>query len=84
MLSSLQSKVFIYFTIRIPVIIIIFYSSVSGDEQEVIELVPNIILNPVFYDGEYQSQRFYQLNENFTDEATIRLINNSVLQPVRL
>lgn len=46
--------------------------------------MPNIILNPVFYDGEFQSERFYQLNENFTDKKTIRIIKKSIIKPVRL
>ncbi|KAK6625251.1 hypothetical protein RUM43_005545 [Polyplax serrata] len=54
------------------------------DDEEVIELMPNIILNPVFYDGEFQSERFYQLNENFTDKKTIRIIKKSIIKPVRL
>ncbi|XP_076232318.1 contactin-1 isoform X2 [Calliopsis andreniformis] len=51
------------------------------EEQEVIELVPNIILNPGFFDErtEHISQ-----DENFNNQHTTRLNNNSVVQPRRL
>lgn len=57
---------------------------VSGDDQEVIELVPHIILNPVFYETEYTTERIFELDENFNDREPILLNNNSVIRPVRL
>lgn len=58
--------------------------ALSGDDQEIIELVPNIILNPGFYDADLQAERFYQLDENCNDQTPIRVNNNSVIQPIRL
>lgn len=51
------------------------------EEQEVIELVPNIILNPGFFD-EHTEQ--IPQDENFNTQTTTRLNNNSVIQPRRL
>lgn len=51
------------------------------EEQEVIELVPNIILNPGFCDE--RTERIPQ-DENFNNQTTTRLNNNTVVQPRRL
>lgn len=51
------------------------------EEQEVIELVPNIILNPGFFDE--RTEQIPQ-DENFNNQTTTRLNNNSVVQPRRL
>ncbi|CAD6241094.1 hypothetical protein G9C98_004809 [Cotesia typhae] len=55
------------------------------EDQEVIELVPNIILNPGFFDerSERQHQQQHQ-DENFNNQTTTRLNNNSVILPRRL
>ncbi|XP_057320498.1 protein turtle homolog A isoform X4 [Microplitis mediator] len=55
------------------------------EDQEVIELVPNIILNPGFFDE--RSERQHQLqhqDENFNNQTTTRLNNNTVILPRRL
>ncbi|XP_043515653.1 contactin-2 isoform X4 [Frieseomelitta varia] len=51
------------------------------EEQEVIELVPNIILNPGFFD---ERTEHIPQDENFNNQTTTRLNNNSVVQPMRL
>ncbi|XP_015594105.1 protein turtle homolog A isoform X2 [Cephus cinctus] len=51
------------------------------EEQEVIELVPNIILNPGFFDE--RTERIPQ-DENSNNQTTTRLNNNTVIQPRRL
>ncbi|XP_033321729.1 contactin-1 isoform X1 [Megalopta genalis] len=51
------------------------------EEQEVIELVPNIILNPGFFD---ERTEHIPQDENFNNQTTTRLNNNSVVQPRRL
>ncbi|XP_046481930.1 contactin-3 isoform X1 [Neodiprion pinetum] len=51
------------------------------EEQEVIELVPNIILNPGFFDE--RTERVPQ-DENSNNQTTTRLNNNTVTQPRRL
>ncbi|KAG5324602.1 DSCL1 protein, partial [Acromyrmex heyeri] len=51
------------------------------EEQEVIELVPNIILNPGFFD---ERTEHVPQDENFNNQTTTRLNNNSVVQPRRL
>lgn len=51
------------------------------EEQEVIELVPNIILNPGFFDE--RTERIPQ-DENLNTQTTTRLNNNTVVQPRRL
>ncbi|KMQ90758.1 down syndrome cell adhesion molecule-like protein 1 protein [Lasius niger] len=51
------------------------------EEQEVIELVPNIILNPGFFDERTEN---VPQDENFNNQTTTRLNNNSVVQPRRL
>ncbi|KAL0272198.1 UNVERIFIED_CONTAM: hypothetical protein PYX00_005271 [Menopon gallinae] len=60
------------------------FSPLSGDDQEVIELVPNIILNPGFYDADIRSERLYELDENCSDQTPMKVNNNSVIQPIRL
>ncbi|XP_017784871.1 PREDICTED: protein sax-3-like isoform X2 [Nicrophorus vespilloides] len=50
----------------------------ESDDQEVIELVPNIILNPGF-DGDH-TERFPS-DENSNNERTTRLNNNTVVHP---
>lgn len=52
----------------------------TGDEQEIIELVPNIILNPGFEDNNQHTEHF-PADENSNNETTIRLNNNTVVQP---
>lgn len=51
------------------------------EEAEVIELVPNIILNPGFFDERTES---IPQDENFNDQTTTRLNNNTYVQPRRL
>ncbi|EFN74833.1 Down syndrome cell adhesion molecule-like protein 1 [Camponotus floridanus] len=51
------------------------------EEQEVIELVPNIILNPGFFD---ERTEHVPQDENFNNQTTTRLNNNNVVQPRRL
>ncbi|KAL2723983.1 contactin-2 isoform X1 [Vespula squamosa] len=51
------------------------------EEQEVIELVPNIILNPGFFD---ERTEHIPQDENFNNQTTTRLNNNNVVQPRRL
>lgn len=67
-----------------------------GDEQEIIELVPNIILNPGFEGGGAAcagqsllvpvcvTQNQQQADENSNNETAVRLNNNSVVQPAQL
>ncbi|CAH0548017.1 unnamed protein product [Brassicogethes aeneus] len=52
------------------------------EEQEIIELVPNIILNPGF-DGNAQQQNEANMpaDENSNNETPMRLNNNTVVQP---
>lgn len=52
----------------------------QSDEQEIIELVPNIILNPGFEDHT-QHTELLPADENSNNESTIRLNNNTVVQP---
>ncbi|KAL7294554.1 hypothetical protein TKK_0012080 [Trichogramma kaykai] len=57
------------------------------EEQEVIELVPNIILNPGFFDdrGSNNGVNGLPTDENFNSQASqMRLNNNSYVQPRRL
>ncbi|XP_019864987.1 contactin-3 [Aethina tumida] len=49
------------------------------EEQEIIELVPNIILNPGF-DGNQQNEQM-PADENSNNETPLRLNNNTVVQP---
>ncbi|XP_008190805.1 contactin-1 isoform X3 [Tribolium castaneum] len=49
------------------------------EEQEIIELVPNIILNPGF-EGNLQSEQM-PADENSNNETPLRLNNNTVVQP---
>ncbi|CAB3373959.1 Hypothetical predicted protein [Cloeon dipterum] len=55
-----------------------FSPLLSDDDDEIIELVPNIILNPA-YDVEQ-----LELDENFNDHFAMRINNNTVVQPVRV
>lgn len=48
------------------------------EEQEIIELVPNIILNPGF-DPHNQTDQIP--DENSNNETPLRLNNNTVVQP---
>ncbi|XP_059480641.1 fibronectin type III domain-containing protein [Neocloeon triangulifer] len=50
----------------------------DDDDDEVIELVPNIILNPAYY------VEPLELDENFNDHFAMRMNNNTVIQPVRV
>lgn len=49
------------------------------EEEEIIELVPNIILNPGF-DNNSVTERI-PADENSNNETTMRLNNNTVVQP---
>lgn len=51
-----------------------------ADEQEIIELVPNIILNPGFEDNTQHTEHL-PADENSNNETAIRLNNNTVVQP---
>ncbi|XP_063225073.1 protein turtle homolog A [Bacillus rossius redtenbacheri] len=53
------------------------------DEQEAIELVPNIILNPGYYDEDMRVERV-ALDENSNDHMTTMMNNNTVVQPIRV
>ncbi|XP_071057501.1 contactin-6 isoform X3 [Onthophagus taurus] len=55
------------------------YTEKLEDEQEVIELVPNIILNPGF-EGNMQADQM-PADENCNNETPVRLNNNTVVQP---
>ncbi|XP_023722306.1 uncharacterized protein LOC111872530 [Cryptotermes secundus] len=57
--------------------------SIHREEQEVIELVPNIILNPGYYDDEARTERI-EPDENSNDQTTTRINNNTVVQPIRV
>ena len=57
--------------------------SVRRDEQEVIELVPNIIRNPGYYDDDARMERI-EPDENSNDQTTTRINNNTVIQPIRV
>jgi len=59
------------------------YFSVHREEQEVIELVPNIILNPGYYDDDARTERI-EPDENSNDQTTTRINNNTVVQPIRV
>jgi hypothetical protein len=59
------------------------YFPVHREEQEVIELVPNIILNPGYYDDEARTERI-EPDENSNDRTTTRMNNNTVVQPIRV
>lgn len=51
------------------------------EEQEVIELVPNIILNPGFFDE--RMERIHH-DVNFNNHTTSRLNNSNVVSQKRL
>lgn len=51
------------------------------EEQEIIELVPNIILNPGFDGNNAQSSAQLPADENSNNETPVRLNNNTVVQP---
>ncbi|GLH09487.1 Uncharacterized protein GBIM_14589 [Gryllus bimaculatus] len=53
------------------------------DDQEIIELVPNIILNPGFYEGEAHTEHI-EPDENSNDQTTTRINNNTIVQPIRV
>lgn len=57
--------------------------TVYQEEQEVIELVPNIILNPGYYDDDARMERI-EPDENSNDHMTTRMNNNTVIQPIRV
>lgn len=54
----------------------IFFVSSVEEEQEVIELVPNIILNPGF-----EGTNRHEPDENSNNENPMRLNNNTVVHP---
>ncbi|KAJ8681487.1 hypothetical protein QAD02_017274 [Eretmocerus hayati] len=58
----------------------LLYRESQLEEQEVIELVPNIILNPGFFED--RSERVPQ-DENSNNQTMARLNNNTVVQPRR-
>ncbi|KAG8298760.1 hypothetical protein J6590_007347 [Homalodisca vitripennis] len=53
-----------------------------GDDQEVMELVPNIILNPGYHEGGGRME-WTDPDENCNDYRTTRLNNNTVVRPIR-
>lgn len=53
------------------------------DEQEIIELVPNIILNPGFYEADAHTEHI-EPDENSNDQTTTRINNNTIIQPIRV
>ncbi|XP_046993685.1 protein turtle homolog A isoform X4 [Schistocerca americana] len=57
--------------------------SIHRDEQEIIELVPNIILNPGFYDGDARTEEI-EPDENSNNQATTRINNNTIVRPIRV
>lgn len=56
----------------------------SVRREEVIELVPNIILNPGYYDDDYTRTERIEPDENSNDQTTIRINNNTVVRPIRV
>lgn len=60
------------------------YFSVRREEQEIIELVPNIILNPGYYDDDDARTERIEPDENSNDQTTTRINNNTVVQPIRV
>ncbi|XP_075220763.1 protein sidekick-1 isoform X2 [Lycorma delicatula] len=62
-----------------------YYLSVPllhSDDQEILELVPNIILNPGYHDDTHIEWR--EPDENSNDTTSIRLNNNTVIRPFRV
>nr|CAD7574712.1 unnamed protein product [Timema californicum] len=57
--------------------------SMHQDDQETIELVPNIILNPGYYDDDARMERI-ERDENSNDHTTTRMNNNTIVQPMRV
>ncbi|KAJ4429421.1 hypothetical protein ANN_21590 [Periplaneta americana] len=57
--------------------------SIRREEQEVIELVPNIILNPGYYDDDARTEHI-EPDENSNNQTTTRINNNTVVQPIRV
>lgn len=51
-----------------------------SEENEIIELVPNIILNPGFDDNTTVTEHI-PADENSNNETTLRLNNNTVVHP---
>lgn len=51
------------------------------DDQEIIELVPNIILNPGFEGDTAMHTEHIPADENCNSETVTRLNNNTVTQP---
>lgn len=58
-----------------------FFVTVHNDDEEIIELVPNIILNPAF---DVETAEQLELDENFNDQLAMRVNNNTVIQPARV
>ncbi|XP_046680819.1 uncharacterized protein LOC124367763 isoform X1 [Homalodisca vitripennis] len=56
---------------------------IVGDDQEVMELVPNIILNPGYHEGGGRME-WTDPDENCNDYRTTRLNNNTVVRPIRV
>lgn len=58
------------------------------EEQEIIELVPNIILNPGFDGNNHlhaattRTTEHFPADENSNSETTLHLNNNTVVQPL--
>ncbi|XP_014245388.1 uncharacterized protein LOC106664299 [Cimex lectularius] len=55
---------------------------VSEKDMETMELIPNIILNPGYHD--YMQSEWSEPDENSNDTMTMRLNNNTVINPVRI
>lgn len=58
-----------------------FYLGATKD-LETLELIPNIILNPGYQD--YLQSEWVEPDENSNDTTTIRLNNNTVVNPMRI
>lgn len=60
--------------------------SMNLDEHEIMELVPNIILNPGFHDedGSIALDGHYDRDENCNNRRTAHTNNNSTIQPYRI
>ncbi|KAK9513018.1 hypothetical protein O3M35_001304 [Rhynocoris fuscipes] len=54
----------------------------STKDTETMELIPNIILNPGYQD--YLQSEWIEPDENSNDQTTIRLNNNTVINPLRI
>lgn len=53
-------------------------------EVEALELIPNIILNPGYYDYGGYNDYSGDPDENSNDSVPVRLNNNNVVRPIRI